>query len=248
MCPCPFPCCGRRGFLLLLGSLLVYLLSAGGAEPSAKVPEGYRLLYEQKFDSAEALKSFVMTDPSAWQISGEGAASALELKKQSQYQPPVRSPVNIAMLADRVFGDFILEADLLQTSREYGHRDMCLFFGITSPSKFYYVHMATAADDHAHNIFIVHDQPRTKIAKETTRGVDWGSQVWHKVRLERQGAVIKVFYDNMSQPIMQAEDATFQSGYIGFGSFDDTGKIDNIRIWGRSAEKKKADFFKAHSP
>jgi hypothetical protein len=31
---------------------------------------------------------------------------------------------------------------------------------------------------------------------------------------------------------MVTEDRTFADGRIGFGSFDDTGKIDNIRIWG----------------
>jgi len=30
---------------------------------------------------------------------------------------------------------------------------------------------------------------------------------------------------------MEATDTSFTEGRIGFGSFDDTGKIDNIRIW-----------------
>ena len=48
----------------------------------------------------------------------------------------------------------------------------------------------------------------------------------------------------MTKPIMMAEDKTFGAGHIGFGSFDDTGKIDNIRIWGPAVETKKTDFFK----
>jgi hypothetical protein len=54
------------------------------------------------------------------------------------------------------------------------------------------------------------------------------------VRLERKlsDGTIKVFFDDMIHPIMVAEDKTFGEGYIGFGSFDDTGKIDNIKIWG----------------
>jgi len=38
---------------------------------------------------------------------------------------------------------------------------------------------------------------------------------------------------------MQAEDKQFRAGQIGFGSFDDTGMIDNIRIWGTSFETRK---------
>ena len=169
----------------------------------------------------------------------------MELATQSDYKPIVRSPFNIALIADRVFEDFVLEADLIQTGREYGHRDMCLFFGFQRPTNFYYAHIATAADEHAHNIFIVNGQPRTNIAKKTTKGVNWGLGVWHKVRLERKLAdgSIRVFFDDMREPIMIAEDKTFGAGYVGFGSFDDTGMVDNIKISGNKVEKKKTEFF-----
>jgi hypothetical protein len=66
------------------------------------------------------------------------------------------------------------------------------------------------------------------------------------VRLERKVAdgSVKVYFDDMATPIMVADDKTFDSGYIGFGSFDDTGMVRNIKVWGRSVEKKKGDFFK----
>jgi hypothetical protein len=203
----------------------------------------YKILYEQKFDSVEALKGFVMTDAKAWRFS---PSNALELTKQSEYKPIVRSPVNIALIADKVFEDFVLEADLMQTGREYGHRDMCLFFGFQTPTNFYYAHIATAADPNAHNIFIVNGKPRTNIAKKTTKGVNWGLGVWHKVRLERKvsDGSIRVFFDDMSEPIMVAEDKTFGAGYIGFGSFDDTGMVDNIQIRGTKVETKRADLFR----
>lgn len=199
-----------------------------------------KLLYEQNFDSPKALKDFAMSDAQAWRFA---TTNALELFQQSKYKPPVRSPVNIALIADKVFEDFVLEADLMQTGREYGHRDMCIYFGFQSPTNFYYTHIATAADPNAHNIFIVNGKPRANIAKKTTRGVNWGLGVWHKVRLERKGASIRVFFDDMSEPIMVAENDIFRWGHIGFGSFDDTGMVDNIRIWGGKAEAKKAPPF-----
>ncbi|MEK7677918.1 MAG: hypothetical protein AAB676_18975 [Verrucomicrobiota bacterium] len=235
----------RSAALFVTGALLVVSLAeAAAAEPPA-LPAGYRLLYEQDFEKPAALADFVLADASAWKVARDRKGAALELVAQSKYSPPVRSPVNIALIADKVFGDFILEADLIQTGREYGHRDMCLFFGFQEPSKFYYAHIATAADDHAHNVFIVKDAPRTKIAKETTKGVNWGLEVWHKVRLERKASdgSIKVYFDDLTKPIMVAEDKTFASGYIGFGSFDDTGKVDNIKIWGPVVETKKTGFF-----
>ena len=210
------------------------------------LPAGYRLVYEQNFEKPGAAQQFVMTDPAAWKISNDHGTNALELVQQSRYQPAFRSPVNIALIADKIFGDFILEADLIQTGKEYGHRDMCLFFDVQSPTRFYYAHIATKADPNAHNIFIVNDAARRNFAKQTTPGANWGLGVWHKVRLERRSAegTIKVFFDDLTRPIMTAEDKTFEKGYIGFGSFDDTGKIDNIKIWAPSVETKKTDFFK----
>ena len=99
--------------------------------------------------------------------------------------------------------------------------------------------VAPKADPNAHNIFIVNKAPRTNIAKTTTQGVNWGLEVWHKVRLERNVAegTIKVYFDDLREPIMTAEDKTFGEGFVGFGSFDDTGKVDNIKIWAPSAKK-----------
>lgn len=223
------------------------LAQAPSVAPAGTLPPGYRLAYEQHFDAPEALAGFAFSDPAAWAFSADGHSLALELVRQSRYQPPVRSPVNLALIADRVFGDFVLEVRLVQTGREYGHRDMCVFFGVQDPSHFYYVHLATAADDHAHNVFLVNGAPRTKIARETTQGVQWGLGVWHTVRLERRLAegTIRVFFDDPDRPIMVAEDRTFGAGWIGFGSFDDTGKIDAIRLWAPGkAERRPVPFFR----
>lgn len=239
--------------------LAIAALSASGAlvadQPNlpaaAPLPAGYKLVHEQHFDSADALRSFAMTDPAAWKFSADGNSRALELAQQSRYEPAFRSPLNIALIADRVFGDFVLEADLIQTGKEYGHRDMCLFFGVQDPSHFYYAHIATKGDDHAHNVFAVDGAPRLKFASRTTTGADWGLGVWHHVRLERRAVdgTVKVYFDDMKTPIMVAEDKRFGTGYIGFGSFDDTGKVDNIRIWSPTEpEQKPTTFYRRLAP
>ena len=220
-------------------------LKAADGPVSSGIPQGYNLVYEQTFDQPAALQDFVVSDPAAWRHTVSNKITAFELAQQSQYKTIVRSPFNIALLADKVVGDFVLEADLIQTGKEYGHRDMCLFFGFKSPTNFYYAHLATAADEHAHNIFIVNGAPRTKIAKQTTAGVNWGLGVWHKVRLERRLAdgAIRVYFDDLAKPIMVAEDKTFGAGHVGFGSFDDTGMVDNIRLWAPNVETRRIDCF-----
>jgi len=235
--------------LLLAVSLTGSILSGPAAE-TPKLPAGYKLLYEQNFEKPDAIKDFVFTDPKAWRIATEGDNHSLELFQQSKYEPANRSPFNIALLADRTFGDFVLEVDLLSTKDPYPHQDMCVFFNFMEPQKFYYTHIAVRpdpikAESHAHDIFIVNDTPRLAIAKEISNGVTWGVNVWHKIRVERTLAdgKIKVYFDDLAKPIMWAEDKRFGQGCVGFGSFDDVGKIDNIRIWGPSMEKKKTEFF-----
>ena len=231
--------------LLLTASALLAALTLHAAD-APKLPAGYKLLYEQDFTKPSALKDFVFTDPSAWRLAKEQEKPALELHKQSTYKPEHRSPLNIALIADKVFGDFVMEVDILSTKKPYGHQDMCLFFGFTGPAGYYYNHIAVAADPNAHNVFIVDKAPRKNIAKETTKGITWGERVWHKVRAERdtQAGTYKVFFDDLTKPIMLMEDKTFAKGNIGFGSFDDIGMVTNIRIWGPAVEAKKTEFFK----
>ena len=200
---------------------------------SADEIEGYKLVYSQDFKNPEAIKDFTFTDPTAWKIAEIDGKAALELTKQSSYKPPFRSPVNIARLAGKKFGDVIIEADCMQTGREYGHRDMIFVYGWQSPSQFYYTHVATAADDHAHNCFIVNNAARVKFASEVTKGANWGLDTWRKIRIHRKASdgTVKVFFEDMAKPIMTGSDKTFATGEIGFGSFDDTGRITNIKIY-----------------
>lgn len=218
--------------------LLFLLLGCSG------FAQDYPLLYENDFEHGMSLQDFEFTDPSAWRLSDTLDNQSLELFGKSDYSPRVRSPLNIAMLNQVKVGSFVLEVNLKQTGREYGHRDMCLFFGMKDPSNFYYVHMASIADPNAHNIFIVNDEPRKNIATKTTEGIKWGER-WNTIRIEREVASgsIKVYFNDMETPIMEAEDTHFEAGYIGFGSFDDTGMVDNIKIWGELAGRKN-DFFR----
>ena len=211
-----------RGSCLGIVALTIAVFANGD-----DLPDGYRLLYSQSFASPDALNDFEMSDPAAWRFGSKDGRGALELFGKSDYRPRVRSPFNIALIKEPSFGDFVLEAEFIQTGREYGHRDMCIFFGAKEASNFYYVHVATAADPHAHNIFLVNDAPRVAIAEKTTKGVDWGLDVWHTIRIERKprDGTIKVYFDDMSQPIMIAKDTHFDFGRIGFGSFDDRLKI-----------------------
>lgn len=213
----------------------------------SNTPEDYKLVYFQDFESPQALSSLEMSDENAWKI-GEGIyGKALELFRASKYEARVRSPFNIALIKDLIIGSFVMEIELSQTGREYGHRDLCLFFGMQSATNFYYIHMASVADENANNIFLVNDEPRTNIASKTTSGTKWGeTNSWHKVRIERntESGSIKVYFEEMTEPIMEANDLHFDIGRVGVGSFDDTGQFDNIRIWAPQIYQSKTGLFR----
>jgi hypothetical protein len=209
----------------------------------AQVPDGYKLCYEQSFDKKNPIEHFTFTQPEKWIVSKGQAREGLEFTGISDYQPPFRSPHTIGLISHMMFGSFVLEADLLQTGKEYGHRDMCIIFGFQDPSHFYYTHIASKMDDNAHQIMLVNEAPRKKISTFTTEGIDWGKEAWHKVRIERniESGAIKVYFDG--NLIEEATDKTFGKGYVGFGSFDDSGKIDNVKIWSNDSSRRTATFF-----
>ena len=93
-------------------------------------------------------------------------------------------------------------------------------------------------DPHANQIFIVNNAARTKISTKTTEGTNWDEE-WHHVRITRdaESGLIKVFYDDMDESVMEATDKSFTWGQIGLGSFDDTADFAELKIIGVLAKK-----------
>lgn len=216
--------------------LTVVLLAPGYAADDLPV------LVKENFSSGFA--AWDATDANAWRVVDlPGTANqVLELYRQSDYQPPHRSPVNMALLKYHTVGDFVLTAKVRTTKESYGHRDMCLFFGYQDPAHFYYVHLGQKTDDHANQIFIVNDAPRTKISEKTNSGTPWKDDTWHQVKIVREvkSGLIEVFFDDMEKPMMVAHDKTFNWGRIGLGSFDDTGMWVDVVLRGVRVEAKGA--------
>jgi len=229
--------------LSAVGLLLAVATFALGAE---ELP----VVFQEDFEKDGALEKWEPMDPSAWKIATQDGNKVLSMFKGSRYKTKVRSPRNFALIKDLWLGDFVLDLKMQSTTRDYGHRDLCLFFGHQDPTHFYYVHMALRADPHAHSVFIVNGKPRVSLIplpgkeedKEVfrTKGIVWGDG-WHHVRLVRRvsDGLIEVYYDDMARPIMRAKDKTFTWGRVGVGSFDDTGNYDEIVIRGVKVEPPK---------
>jgi hypothetical protein len=235
---------------LLMGLLAAVSVAAPVRAGDSAVPADYQLMYHQDFEGEDPLADFVFTDASAWTLSESNGNHSLELKADSDYEPPHRSPYNIALLADKQFGSFVLEAQIQYTGRDYGHADLCLFFNFQNPGHYYYTHIGKQQDPHAHQIFIVDGEPRTAITDESKMaGFPWEQGRWEKVRVVRDAAAgtVEVYIRDMSEPILSTTDTNFQSGWLGFGTFDDRGKVDNIHVWAPkgSVKQKAMDSFES---
>lgn len=228
----------KWGVMIPTRSILPVLAAAAAAIqelPAAEDPD-LPVLVRETFD--EGASRWKTTDGGAWRTGEDGGRSVFELtKKVSDYQPPHRSPHNIALLEGFEVGDFVLEAVVRTTEPEYAHRSLCLFFGYRDPEHFYYVHFGQKADDHANQVFIVDGAPRTKISTRTTEGTPWKDGTWHRVKIVRtvDDGRIEVFFDDMKEPVMTATDKTFTAGRVGIGSFDDRGMWDEVVLRGRAA-------------
>ena len=224
--------------LLRLSALLplIALCPVASAQTSDSTLNGLPLVFQDDFESG--MDRWEPMDDSTWRIVEEDGNHVLAFTGESGYEPPVRSPRNVALVRDLQVSDFVLEVRLKSTSREYGHRDMCLFYQWQDPAHFYYTHIATEADPHANSIFLVDGEPRTSIAEERTDGTAWQNDHYHTVRIARdtEKGTIAVYFDDLENPIMTASDTTFTSGRVGVGAFDDPGRVDDVRVWGRRVD------------
>jgi hypothetical protein len=203
-------------------------------------PPALPLIFRDNFENGAG--HWEPTDPKAWKVASADKGKVYSQFQQSKFKPPHRSPLNFSLLKDIHVGDFILEARVKSTARDYPHRDMCLFFGYQDPAHFYYVHLAKKTDDHANQVFIVDGEPRKKISTKTSAGTDWDDK-WHTVKIVRMVAdgKIEVYFDDLNTPVMTATDKHFTWGRVGLGSFDDTGDWSDVKLWGVRVAKQSTE-------
>jgi hypothetical protein len=208
----------------------ILCLAVLGCVHRAVADDPWPILAKVDFDDADRMK-WRFSDPKAFGFVDHEKGKVLAIIGKSSLKPKHRSPLLYALLEKPTVGDFQLDLKMKSAPNESAHRDLCLFFGFQDADHFYYSHIAKSADPHAHSIFLVNGADRVSIAKDRTKGVEWGD-AWRKIRLVRKSPEIAVYFDDMEKPVMKAEDDTFKWGKVGVGSFDDTGWFDDFVLKG----------------
>ncbi len=221
-------------------------VSAGTPLP-AGIPGDYRLLFDESFAEAGSLDLILAGNPEDWSHSDEGGGF-LQFGGVG-YTPPnppiPESFTSFALVSGIRFGSFVLEVELMQRNpdQDIPQRDMCIVFDIQSETEYYYAHIAQGHTDRWHNIHIIDNAPRRPITLTDNGGIDWGLDEWHKLRVVRDamsGAIAVYMDDDLTIPILTASDTTFQEGYVGFATHQDSGRIRNLKVWGASAVEQPA--------
>jgi hypothetical protein len=220
----------KPGFCLTISALTVFCSLAAADE--GDLLNGMKLVYEHDFED-QKLDRYQSTDVSAWSLLEQNGNHVIALtKKDSDFKPPFRSPLNRTLIRDLKVSSFVMDIRFQSTIPDYDHRSLCLFFGYQDDAHLYYVHFGRKTDDHANQIFIVNNEARKKISLQTTPGTPWDDH-WHRARIIRnaESGEITVYFDDLKTPVMIANDKTFGEGCVGFGSFDDIGNFDDVKIY-----------------
>jgi hypothetical protein len=226
------PTIAACGFALLLAAA-----PSRAAEP-AKENAGLPLLFHEDFKSEGALKKFTFTDKDAWKLTEDDVDGAkrpvLSLFQQSNYKPPVRSPVNLAWINDLKVSHFVLEARCKSTQKPtVMNRDLCFAFGGLDPSHFLYAHMA-AREDKIHNqIHLVDGKDRQPVTVQHAPKTPWDDK-YHTVKITRDDTGVKAYFDG--QLLLTTDNKNFPTGRLGVGSFDDIANFAEITVWAKKAE------------
>ncbi|MEN8137199.1 MAG: family 16 glycoside hydrolase [Bacteroidota bacterium] len=213
---------------LILFSLIIVSCNSKTEE------EVYSNSLEVNFEEQNALSKWLTNDDANWKITEENGVRELSLLRKGEFGK-VRKPSSFAAIKGLDVTDFelTLDAKVLSDSTIVG-RDAIIYFAFQDPMHFYYVHLSN--DNHKyHNIIgIVDGKDRLPITEKFNddskkRFFDYN---WHKVKVVRNLAKgsIKVYVDDMKNPIQNIIDKTLTHGSVGVGSFDDFGKFRNIKL------------------
>ncbi|MEU1248921.1 hypothetical protein ACWD8I_28410 [Micromonospora arida] len=179
--------------------------------------------------------------PAKWQFTHDQVI----LAEAGESRPGPRRPFEYAVLTNGpAWSSVQVDAQVrLDTPVEVTNRDVIIVFGWRSDTEFYYAHLSTDNTIYPHNgIFKVDNADRERIDHQwngRSRGANPAitDARWHRVRVVHLPATgeIAVYVDGHRDPLLTAKDTTFGSGRVGFGSFDNVGRLRNLTVTGTPA-------------
>lgn len=198
----------------------------------AQVPEGFLLQYQQNFNDNKALSEFAFNDSHVWGIFK--GSNSFYLQGIQDTAP------NRAIINNKIFGDFILEADVMSVADSSGRMEVGLFLGYKDSTRYYYVQLTNHCDSLTQGIFLMNRGTMKRLTECSNHEGALLDHKWHKIRLERNivTRTIRIFLNKSTTPLFVAKDYEIVMGSVGFGSLFGTIRIDNIKIWSQTVQEE----------
>ncbi|HEY8479666.1 MAG TPA: hypothetical protein VIL71_07540, partial [Spirillospora sp.] len=180
--------------------------------------------------------------PSKWRFPGREVI----LAEPGEERPGPRRPFEYAVLRKGpAFGSVRIDAEVrLDTPVSVSNRDVIIVFGYRDDTHFYYAHLSSDNTIYPHNgIFLVNGADRERIDGQWNANRSKAAppaitdEKWHRVRVTRcaRTGETAVYVDGSSRPVFTAVDTTLGSGRVGFGSFDNIGRLRGLTVRGTPA-------------
>lgn len=211
---------------LLISTLIAFSIPL----TAQQLPVGYILQYRQNFNNQKSLADFRFTPPGAWTSVNNKGNYVLQCEPAAN---GTALPGFAAVLSNKVFGDFILEAGFRLEPDSSGKRDVCIMLGMKDTTRYYCVILTNGTGNNLHGAYLVKDSQISQLDGLVVKPLDLPANKWHNIRLERNivKRTIVVFVNDMKQPVMRIKDYELVMGMIGFGSFSGGVQFDNLSIW-----------------
>jgi glucose/arabinose dehydrogenase len=186
-----------------------------------------------------AAQNWAPVTPEKWRFPGREVV----LAEPGDDPGPPRRPFEYAVLtAGPEFGSVQVTGEVrIDTPVDITNRDVIIVFGYRSATEFYYAHLSTDNTIYPHNgLFVVNNADRVRIEDQWDEGRSRGAPPaitdaeWHRARVVHcaDSGEIAVYVDGSKTPLMTAVDTTFDSGRVGFGSFDNVGRLRDLKVTG----------------
>lgn len=174
---------------------------------------------------------------SKWQFPGDQVI----LAERGDNPGPPRRPFEYATLTSGPeFATVQIDAEVrIDEPVTRNDRDVVILFGFRSNTEFYYTHLSQDNTIYPHNgIFVVNNADRLRIDHQWNGSIGAEPSIrdteWHRIRVRHcvETGEIAVYVDDLERPRMTATDKTFDSGRVGFGSFDNFGRLRGLTLTG----------------
>jgi len=206
--------------------------SAGVDEPWSGEGPGYAVIHPRA-----TLGHWDPLTDSKWAFEGDQVI----LTEAGTNPGPPRRPFEYAVMTQGPeLGSLRYRAEVrIDEPVSVSNRDVILIWNYQSPTRYYYAHLSQDNTIYPHNgIFVVNDADRLRIDDQWNGSVGAPPAIrdadWHDVRLDYDATTgrIAVFVDGSDTPLITATDTTFSGGRVGFGSFDNYGRVRDVVVAG----------------